>query len=185
VQLLEANLKQAREIVGRMTKLAGIDFQFPDLPSDSALFAKMSAPAPAVLTRPSVGDFTMPAGMPIDGFVSQPFNTLDSIHFHPGVDIACALGTPVLATASGTVESVVIDSVYGHMVTIRHNDSVTTVYGHNGEILVQQGQKVVVGSRVALSGNSGRSTAPHLHYEIRIHDKPINPLDNPYEKDEH
>jgi murein DD-endopeptidase MepM/ murein hydrolase activator NlpD len=185
VQLLEANLKQAREIVSRMTKLAGIDFQFPELPNDSALFAKMSAPAPAVLNRSSAGDITMPGGMPIDGFVSQPFNVVDSMHYHPGVDIACAVGTPVLATASGTVETVVNDSVYGHMVTIQHNDSVSTVYAHNSQILVEPGQKVVVGSRVALSGNSGRSTAPHLHYEIRVHGKPINPLDNPYEKDEH
>jgi murein DD-endopeptidase MepM/ murein hydrolase activator NlpD len=66
---------------------------------------------------------------------------------------------------------------------IKHNDSVSTVYGHNDTVLVEQGQQVMAGSRIALSGNSGKSTAPHVHYEVRIHDQPINPLDNPYDKE--
>ena len=74
------------------------------------------------------------------------------------------------------------DSVYGYMVVLRHDDSVATIYGHNKELLVELGQKVPAGGRVALSGNTGISTAPHLHYEMRIHDKPINPLENPYDK---
>ncbi|RME27513.1 MAG: M23 family metallopeptidase, partial [Candidatus Zixiibacteriota bacterium] len=62
-----------------------------------------------------------------------------------------------------------------------HNDSVSTVYGHNDSLLVTVGQQVSVGSRIALSGNTGKSTAPHVHYELRINDKPINPLENPYD----
>ena len=100
--------------------------------------------------------------------------------FHPGVDIACAVGTPVLSTAAGTVISVAYDSVYGNVVVVGHSDSVTTVYGHNDSVLVEVGEKIMAGSRVALSGNTGISTAPHLHYEVRINEKPIDPLESLY-----
>jgi murein DD-endopeptidase MepM/ murein hydrolase activator NlpD len=183
VQLLEQNLYQARDIVSRMTKMAGIDFEFPEIPGDSALFAAVEPADGAVIGRPSALDWSIPAGLPIQGFVTQGFVVEDSTHFHPGVDIACAVGTPVLATGSGVVEFVTNDSTYGHMVVLRHNDSVTTVYGHNEKILVNQGESVQVGSRIALSGNSGRSTAPHLHYELRINGEPINPMDNPYDQE--
>lgn len=182
VQLLEQNMLQAREIVERMTDLAGIDYEFPEFPSDSSLFAQLGEIKEAAVARSSTSDWTLPVGLPIEGFVTQMFS-LDSNRYHPGIDIACALGTPVLATGSGVVEEVKFDSIYGHMVILKHNDSVTSVYGHNSEILVQPGQAVRVGGRIALSGNSGKSTAPHLHYEIRINNQPLNPLENPYDEE--
>jgi murein DD-endopeptidase MepM/ murein hydrolase activator NlpD len=182
VQLLEQNMYQAREVVTRMTKLAGIDFKFPELPDDSTLFAEMESPGGATVARPSTLDWSLPVGLPIQGFVTQRFEINDPDDYHPGVDIACAVGTPVLATGSGVVEQVSFDSTYGNMVILRHNDSVTTVYGHNSKILVEENQGVRVGSRIAESGNSGVSSAPHLHYEIRINGEPIDPLDNPYDE---
>lgn len=182
VQLLEQNMYQVREVVTRMARLAGIDFEFPELPDDSTLFAGLDASPGATVARPSSLDWSLPAGLPIQGFVTQKFDISDPAHYHPGVDIACAVGTPVLATGSGTVELVSFDSTYGHMVVLRHNDSVTTVYGHNSKILVEESQQVRVGSRIAESGNSGISSAPHLHYEIRINGEPIDPLDNPYDE---
>ncbi|MBU0983682.1 MAG: M23 family metallopeptidase [candidate division Zixibacteria bacterium] len=183
VQILEGNLKQARELVTRMTEMAGIEYEFPELPDDSVLFADLEEPTEAVTDRPFTRDWTMPVGLPIQGFVTQEFTVDSTNHFHPGVDIAAAVGTPVLATGSGVVDHIAYDSVYGHVVILRHNDSVTSVYGHNNRILVTNGQEVQVGGRIALSGNSGKSTAPHLHYEVRIHDKPINPLDNPHDQE--
>jgi murein DD-endopeptidase MepM/ murein hydrolase activator NlpD len=76
-----------------------------------------------------------------------------------------------------------IDSTYGKMLVIKNNDSITTLYGHNDSLLVQMGEHVQVGSRIALSGNTGISTAPHVHYEIRLNNKPIDPLENPYDKE--
>jgi murein DD-endopeptidase MepM/ murein hydrolase activator NlpD len=183
VQLLEQNLHQTREVVTRMAKLAGIDFEFPVLPDDSTLFAEMARDGEAVIARPRTLDWSLPAGLPIQGFVSQEFNIHEPDQYHPGVDVACAVGTPVLATGSGEVEYVAFDSIYGNMIVLRHNDSVTTVYGHNDRILVEKGQQVRVGSRIAESGNSGVSTAPHLHYEVRINGEPIDPLDNPYDQE--
>jgi len=182
VQLLETNLNQTRQYVERMANLAGIDFEFPALPDDSTLFAQLDNPNPAVLSRGWSNDMTLPSGLPIRGFVTQDFEETEGSSFHPGVDIACAVGSPVLATGAGVVESVAFDSTYGNTLVIRHNDSITTLYGHNDSILVALGQPLLAGSRVAMSGNTGRSTAPHMHYEVRINDKPINPLERFYDE---
>ena len=176
VQLLEKNLLEARDIVTRLTKLAGIDFTFPEIPDDSTLFATYDLNKNALTQRSNSSDFSQPSGLPVAGFISQDFITDDGQHFHPGVDIACAEGLPVLATAKGQVIYADFDSTYGYMVVLQHNDSVTTVYGHNKELLVSVGDNILAGGRVALSGNTGKSTAPHVHYEVRINNEPINPL---------
>ncbi len=178
VKLLEKNLIQARELVGRLIKLAGIDYEFPELPSDSAIFAELDKKGKAVLIRSNLKDLSFPSGQPLQGFISQDFDIEDSSHYHPGVDFAVAEGTPVLATGSGEIVFAGFDDFYGYMVVIKHNDSVETIYGHNKELLVKVGDKVLVGSRIALSGNTGNSSAPHLHYELRINENPINPLEN-------
>lgn len=180
VQLLEENLIQTRDIVKRLTEIAGIDIELPTIPDDSILFASLDN-AKAIAPRPSATDWSIPRGMPLQGFISQDFELEDS-HFHPGIDIACAENTPVLATANGIVLTTVFDSTYGNMVVIQHSDSVQTIYGHNLEILVEQGQNVLAGSRIALSGNTGKSSAPHLHYELRVNNKPIDPLEYPYDQ---
>jgi murein DD-endopeptidase MepM/ murein hydrolase activator NlpD len=182
VKILEENLKDMRQIVTRLTKLAGIDYKFPEIPSDSTLFASLDNSQPVVMSRQGT-DFSVPSGLPVKGFITQGFDVSSRTHYHPGVDIACAVGTPVLATASGLVIFAGTDSTYGQMLVIRHDDSTTTVYGHNDSLLVTTGQEVQAGSRIALSGNSGVSTAPHLHYEIRVNDEPINPLESPYDQE--
>jgi len=78
---------------------------------------------------------------------------------------------------SGIIEFSGFDETYGNMVVIKHNDTITSIYGHNKENLVKTGELVVAGARIALSGNTGKSTAPHLHYEVRINDVPVNPMD--------
>ena len=177
VQLLEQNLNQTRDIVSRLIDLAGIDIEFPVLPDDSTLFASIDKTAMAAVRRSAGADMSIPSGLPIQGFISQDFVIDDSARYHPGIDIACAEGTPVLATAIGEVIMTGEDEVYGKIVVLKHNDSIISLYGHNKEILVQKGDKVLPGSRIALSGNTGKSTAPHLHYEIKINDEPINPLE--------
>jgi len=182
VKVLEENLMQTRDMVRRLTKLAGIDYQFPELPSDSNLMRGDTTQSPAILERGLTDDPSMPSGLPVNGFISKEFELQDKSHYHPGVDIPCKIGTPVLATGSGRVLFAGIDSTYGKMVVIEHNDSVCTLYGHNDSLLVRMGEQVAVGSRIALSGNTGISTAPHVHYELRVDNKPINPLENTYDK---
>jgi len=177
VQLLEKNLNQTRDIVSRLINLAGVDIEFPVMPDDSTLFASLDEVGMAAVARSAGPDLNWPSGLPVTGFVTQDFILDDSTHFHPGIDIACVEGTPVLATAIGEVVMSGFDEVYGNIVVIKHNDSVTTLYGHNKEILVEVGEKVLPGSRIALSGNTGKSTAPHVHYEIRVNDEPVNPME--------
>ncbi len=178
VTLLENNLKEARNIVSRVTELAGIDYEFPEMPDDSILFSSIEGnETQAILTRSIDSDLSWPQGLPMQGFITQDFEKSEVDHFHPGIDIACAVGTPVLSTAAGVVSYIGYDSTYGKLLVIQHNDSVSTVYGHNDTVLVKVGQDVLTGSRVALSGNTGISTAPHLHYEVRINNQPINPIE--------
>ncbi|PKK83974.1 MAG: hypothetical protein CVT49_05990 [candidate division Zixibacteria bacterium HGW-Zixibacteria-1] len=175
VSLLEERMSEAREVVSRISKLAGVDIQLAEIPPDSIIFAEIDNPRPAVMTRSVLSGFGRPEGLPLQGYMTRGFKDGQE-DYHPGVDIAVAEGTAVLATASGKVTFAGEDSTYGLMVVIEHDDGISTLYGHNSELLVEAGQDVLVGGRIALSGNTGKSTAPHLHYEIRENDIPVNPL---------
>lgn len=180
VQLLEQNFDLMRGVVQRLVGLAGIEFDLSGLPDDSAILAQVNQEVQAVISRPGYLDWSIPVGLPIQGFVTRGFEIEDQNQYHPGIDIACGIGTPVLATGTGQVEFADFDSTYGFMIVIKHDDTMKTIYGHNDRLLVTTDQNVVVGSRIAESGNTGISTAPHVHYEVRINDKPVNPMDNLY-----
>lgn len=97
---------------------------------------------------------------------------------HNGMDFSCDNRTPVYATADGTVVSAKWQSGYGYTVRIDHGYGIETVYAHlyNNKFMVKPGQKVVRGEQIALSGNSGKSTGPHLHYEVIIKGQHVNPI---------
>ncbi|EOV0829138.1 murein DD-endopeptidase MepM [Cronobacter sakazakii] len=95
---------------------------------------------------------------------------------HKGVDFAMPQGTPVLAVGDGEVVMAKRSGAAGYYVAIRHGRTYTTRYMHLKKLLVKPGQKVKRGDRIALSGNTGRSTGPHLHYEIWINQQAVNPL---------
>ncbi len=95
---------------------------------------------------------------------------------HTGIDIGGAWGDEIYAAASGTVLSVNYEqSGYGYWLTIKHSESITTLYAHCSKILVRTGDKVVKGQLIAYVGKTGLATGPHLHFEIRVNDIPINP----------
>lgn len=95
---------------------------------------------------------------------------------HAGIDLAGPIGMDVHAPADGTVVEAGWENGYGQMIRIQHDYGISTVYGHLSRILVHEGQKVSRGDLIGDSGDSGRSTGPHLHYEIRVGDTPINPM---------
>ena len=109
-------------------------------------------------------------GIRPDPFTGQPA-------FHEGVDISTARSEPVLATADGIVLRSGWAGEYGKAIAVAHGDRYETVYGHLEETLVAEGQRVHRGDRVGLVGSTGRSTAPHLHYEVRVDGHPVNPLE--------
>lgn len=99
-----------------------------------------------------------------------------SFEFHSGQDIDAAWGDPVVAGASGKVTFVGWQSGYGQLVVIDHGGGLTSRYGHLSHIDVAQGQTVQRSQFIGRVGSTGRSTGPHLHYEIRVNDEPVNPL---------
>jgi murein DD-endopeptidase MepM/ murein hydrolase activator NlpD len=99
-----------------------------------------------------------------------------SYEFHTGQDIDAQSGDPVVAGATGTVTFVGWQNGYGQLVVIDHGGGLTTRYGHLSHTDVAQGQKVERAQFIGRVGSTGRSTGPHLHYEIRINDEPVNPL---------
>ncbi|SDO50369.1 M23 family metallopeptidase [Desulforhopalus singaporensis] len=122
----------------------------------------------------------LPIGRPVSGSISSrfgkrrdPLNSRTS--FHEGIDFRGRLGEKIYATADGTVKKAFRNGSYGKHVLINHGNGYTTSFSHMHKILVKKGDKVKRGQVVGLVGNSGRSTGPHLHYEITLNGKPINP----------
>lgn len=94
---------------------------------------------------------------------------------HKGVDIAAPRGTPVVAPATGRVAFVGRKGGYGLTVVLEHGGALSTLFGHNSKTTVTEGQYVVRGQEISKVGNSGQSTGPHLHYEVRVQGVPVNP----------
>ncbi len=123
----------------------------------------------------------LPALRPIiTGYVSSSFGRrlhpiLRVYRHHEGIDISAKRGTPVYATANGTVTFAKKNGGYGNMIMLDHKYGFQTRYGHLNKILVRHGQYVKRGEKIGEVGNTGLSTAPHLHYEVRFKGKPVNP----------
>jgi len=100
-----------------------------------------------------------------------------TVKMHEGMDFTAPVGTEIYATGNGTISKIEMNGRgYGHNVMINHGYAYETLYGHCSRIVVRQGQKVKRGDLIAYVGNSGSSTGPHLHYEVRKHGNPINPV---------
>ena len=123
-----------------------------------------------------------PSVWPVDGTLEGGFGGRRNpfggggYEFHSGQDIEAALGAPVVSGASGRVTFVGWQNGYGQLIIVDHGGGLTTRYGHLSRIDVTVGQSVQRGEAIGRVGSTGRSTGPHLHYEVRINDEPVNPL---------
>jgi murein DD-endopeptidase MepM/ murein hydrolase activator NlpD len=134
------------------------------------------------LDRRSTITSSTPTVAPVRGILNSGFGSrIDPFTgagaFHPGLDISTRRHEPVLATAAGVVVRSGWAGDYGKLVEISHGTGYSTLYGHLDSILVRDGQRVQRGERVGLVGSTGRSTGPHLHYEVRRGDRTLNPLE--------
>jgi len=127
-----------------------------------------------VLRRPMLSS-------PVDGRLTSGFGLrkhpiTGEVHFHQGIDIAASQGTPIRAVKDGTVEFSGTMSGYGKVVILRHQNGLSTLYAHSSKLAVKAGDQVRQGQVVGAVGSTGRSTGPHLHFEVRRDGKAVNPL---------
>lgn len=125
---------------------------------------------------------SIPRGLPVNGYVTDGFGMRrnpfsgEGREVHEGLDIAVDFGTPVTATADGLVIYAAPHAGYGNLVIVYHSNGITTRYGHLSRISVEAGQRVRRSDQVGNAGSTGRSTGPHVHYEIRENDQSVDPL---------
>ena len=176
----EANYQELRQILGAKAPPAprGGSSTTATTASSGMRAVTIRATPPAAPPRYETGS-SVPSHWPLDvsGFVTRgQVRPGDAAESHPGIDIAVPVGTPVRASGGGTVTAAGYDADYGLFVLLRHPSGYETMYGHASRLLVVEGDEVLAGQVIALSGNSGRSTAPHMHFEIRRDKKSLDPL---------
>jgi hypothetical protein len=144
-----------------------------------ALFGGQSEASRLALALSTAFQLTWP--VPDLTEVSSPFGMrshpiLKGQRLHAGIDLSVPEGTPIIAAGPGVVIRAGETKVNGRFLIIDHGHGVTTAYLHNAKVLVKQGQRVAAGTFVSLSGNTGRSTGPHLHYQLELSRQPVDPL---------
>lgn len=122
------------------------------------------------------GDGTLAWPTPAGWRLTSRFGVPRPGHRHAGIDIAIASGTPIFAVANGTVRAATVLDGYGNVVILDHGNGYETRYAHNTVNLVADGARVERGTIIALVGSTGASTGPHVHFEVRRNDTPMNPL---------
>lgn len=169
LQQIRAELARMRTEESKVRQMLGVPRQ-----PDTLSTAEVSSAAPAGQAsspQPAAYDRMMPSLMPTRGWISSGLTPQ-----HLGVDIAARQGQPVMAAADGIVQFAGWDDYFGKKLIIKHGERYKTVYGHCDKLLVQEMQPVRCGQVVALVGSSGKSTGPHLHYELHHDGKIVDPL---------
>jgi murein DD-endopeptidase MepM/ murein hydrolase activator NlpD len=187
---IEESFRKNQELTARLAEMAGINLQKLNSPPEiefESLGVATAADSPAVVVAVTDSGVApeelaarrIPYGRPLYGWITRTYGAADdSAGQHAGIDFAVREGTNVAATAGGVVISSGWDDVLGNFVVIDHENGFLTTYAHNKELLVEKGARVARGAIIAISGNTGHSSAPHLHYEILKDGVPVDP--SPY-----
>jgi murein DD-endopeptidase MepM/ murein hydrolase activator NlpD len=169
LQEVEAQYERVRQLLGADAPAAGEETPIlPPLRGDTnreePLEEELSTAATLITTWP----LTTP------GFITRNLSRNGSQH--PGLDIATSLNAQIRAAGPGRVRAAGVDEIYGQYIVLDHGSGVESVYGHASRLLVAAGEQVERGQVIALAGSTGRSTAPHLHFEVRVGGRPVDPL---------
>lgn len=169
---LARNLALAEEQYERVRQLLGVEGSRS--PQEVALPPLRADGSGSVTSGVESG---LPSAWPLTraGFITQGRVAADGSS-HPGLDIAVPADSYIRAAGAGVVEDAGVDEVYGHYILIDHGDGLKSMYGHASRIFVGAGDPVERNEVIALSGSTGRSTAPHLHFEVRRDGEPVDPL---------
>lgn len=162
---VETQYQRVREMLGADAPAAGKQPLLPDLPTAVARDEDGDG----------IPDNAAPDAWPLTerGYVTRGLTR--SASPHPGIDIAVPQNSYIRASGSGIVKAAAEDTVYGRYIVIDHGNGVESLYGHASRLLVSQGTKVKRLQVIALSGSTGQSTAPHLHFEVRKRGKAVDP----------
>lgn len=171
---VEAQYERVRELLGTEGR-DGIPV-LPPLRRDTA-----TSPPARVPDGGSTGDSTVTAAADLGvwplrtrGYVTR--TQTGGSRAHPGLDIAAPMNSPIRAAGAGVVREVGYDSVYGEFARIEHAGGLESLYGHASRMAVRAGERVVAGAVIGYTGSSGRSSGPHLHFEVRKDGVPVDPL---------
>lgn len=185
---LRSELVQLQAMGIQIKNMMGIDIS----KEDSMLVANLSpvANSPSISDASELAEGTtseqrsllkaIPSLWPVKGYVTRGFYTTGgekSDQYHPGMDIAAKRNTPIQAAAEGVVVASDWDETYGYRVILDHGFGITSLYGHNARNLVRAGDRVARGQTIAFLGSTGKSSAPHLHFEVMKNGVPVNPSD--------
>jgi len=168
--LLEGELGRLREVEGKLATLLGT--QKKNIDPKTGLSQAGMLNQGFVQQRIAFG--STPSLWPVPGEISQAFSA--EPNGHKGIDIAVQRETPVKAAGGGMVDFAGEDEVFGNMIIVNHGSGISTLYGHNARLIASRGESVRKGQTIAYSGNSGNSSAPHLHFEVSRNGRQVDPL---------
>ncbi|HVH51247.1 MAG TPA: peptidoglycan DD-metalloendopeptidase family protein [Gaiellaceae bacterium] len=180
-QLVTSQHRLAGARVGKANLLAATKAQERAEIAESEAIKAASAALEAKIAAAQSGDgppaSASAAGFiwPVSGPITSPFGPRWG-SFHPGIDIGVPEGTPIHAAAAGTVIWCGWESGYGNLVVIDHHNGLATAYGHQSRVEVSCNEDVAQGQTIGLSGCTGFCTGPHLHFEVRVNGKPVDPI---------
>ena len=174
---LMRNLAQLRSMNLQVRRMLGLDVSEED--SLAIQPAAMELSGEGLVYEQEQALQSMPTFWPVRGYITRGFDISagsGNEGYHPGIDIAVPRGTPVRASAGGYVLEAGWDEMYGYYVLIDHGYGIKTLYGHNDRLRVTKGERVGRGQTIAYSGSTGKSTAPHLHFEVMQNNNYEDPL---------
>lgn len=175
-ETVQQGIEGLEEVTDRVTYRCGTEVSRETITS-----AILSEPTPTVVSVGTAQGVDAARGRflwPVTGRITSPFGyryIFGSNSFHSGLDIANSSGTPIAAAADGTVLFSGTKGSYGNLIRVDHGNGFITCYAHCSQLLVQAGEQVSQGQTIGLVGSTGRSTGPHLHFEVRWQEEPIDP----------
>ncbi len=178
VRALEQQLVRSEQLRDEVLTLLGARGEPLDsLHANAATLARVAFGTDELRLRQEDFLRSVPTSWPTRGPVTRDFSSPGNAEkpYHPGIDVAASIGTPVMAAAAGAVTFAGTDPEYGNLVIIDHGLGLETRYAHNARLTVRSGARVSRGQLIAAVGNTGNSTAPHLHFEILKDGVPVDP----------